>query len=65
VVPYDARPLSFGRLRDRFPNPWDERFFVPAFFGVGWTTNLSRAPRHSVPELAAVAFVLRRTFGGR
>ena len=43
VVPYDFRPITFGRLKERLWNPDDPRLFTPQAFGVGWTLNFARA----------------------
>ncbi|HLF70799.1 MAG TPA: DUF5808 domain-containing protein [Dehalococcoidia bacterium] len=43
LVPYDFRPITFGRLKERMWNPDDPRLFTPQAFGVGWTLNLARA----------------------
>lgn len=45
-VPYDLRPPTPGRVRQRLWNPADHRIFVPTVFGVGWTINLGRLFRH-------------------
>jgi hypothetical protein len=41
-VPYDLRPPTLSRVRDRLWNPTDHRVLVPTVFGVGWTINLGR-----------------------
>jgi hypothetical protein len=41
-VPYDLRPPTLSRVRDRLWNPADHRVLVPTVFGVGWTINLGR-----------------------
>ena len=65
LVPYDVRPPSLARLRERFWNQQDERFLGPTFFGVGWTVNLRSAPYHPLQALAVAAFVLWRIRRGR
>jgi len=65
LVPYDVRPLSLARLREGLWNPRDERFLVPTFFGVGWTVNLRRTPRHPLQASMLAAFVLWRIRRGR
>ena len=65
LVPYDVRPPSLTRLRERLWNPRDERFLVPTFFGVGWTVNLRSAMHHPLQALAVAAFVLWRIRRGR
>ena len=65
LIPYDVRPPSLARLRERLWNPRDERFLVPTFFGVGWTVNLRSAPRHPIQALAVVPLVLCRLRKGR
>jgi hypothetical protein len=42
VVPYDFRAPTFERIKERMWNPDDDRIFVPAIFGVGWTVNFAR-----------------------
>ncbi len=41
-VPYDLRPPTIGRVRERLWNRADRRILVPTVFGVGWTVNLRR-----------------------
>jgi hypothetical protein len=41
-VPYDLRPPTVERLKDRLWNPSDPRVLVPTLFGVGWTVNFGR-----------------------
>ena len=65
LVPYDVRPPSLARLRERLWNPRDERFLVPTFFGVGWTANLRSAPYHPLQAPMLVAFVLWRIRWGQ
>jgi uncharacterized membrane protein len=60
LVPYDLRTPTFGRTRERLWNARDERFVVPAVFGLGWSVNLRSAPRHPVQALLLAAFVLWR-----
>jgi hypothetical protein len=43
-VPYDFRPPTPARLKERWWNP-DAELLVPQVFGVGWTVNLGRAAR--------------------
>lgn len=38
-VPYDLRPPTLARARERLWNPADRHVFVPTVFGVGWTVN--------------------------
>jgi hypothetical protein len=42
-VPYDFRPPSAKRFRERWWNPEDNRLFTPRDFGVGWALNFYRA----------------------
>jgi hypothetical protein len=65
LLPYDVRPPSLARLREGLWNPRDEPFLVPTFFGVGWTVNLRRAPRHPLQASMLAAFVLWRIRRGR
>jgi hypothetical protein len=41
-IPYDLRPPTVARVRERLWNPADRRILVPTVFGVGWTVNLGR-----------------------
>ena len=41
-VPYDLRPPTLARVRERWWNPDDPRLFTPHVFGVGWSMNLHR-----------------------
>ncbi len=41
-VPYDFRPPTITRVRERLWAPDDERIVVPQPFGVGWTVNVGR-----------------------
>jgi hypothetical protein len=40
-VPYDFRPPTLERMRERWWNP-NAGLFTPHVFGVGWTLNLYR-----------------------
>lgn len=44
-VPYDFRPPSISRVRQRLWNPDDERILVPHVWGAGWTVNLYQLRR--------------------
>ena len=47
-VPYEFRPPTLARVRERWWNPDDPRVLTPHVFGVGWSVNLGRllrAPR--------------------
>jgi Family of unknown function (DUF5808) len=50
-VPYDLRPPTLARVRDRLWNPADHRVLVPTVFGVGWTINLGRVLGRRVAKL--------------
>ena len=39
-VPYEFRPPTSDRLRDRLWNPDDPRLFTPPVLGIGWSINL-------------------------
>jgi hypothetical protein len=41
-VPYDFRPLTPARVRERWWNPDDPRLLTPHVFGVVWSLNLYR-----------------------
>jgi hypothetical protein len=42
-VPYDFRPPTGKRLKERWWNPEDPRLLTPHVFGVGWSINLYQA----------------------
>lgn len=42
LVPYDLRPPTPARVRQRLWNSAEPRLFVPTVFGVGWTVNVRR-----------------------
>jgi hypothetical protein len=42
LVPYELRPPTLGRVRERWWNPRDERILTPHVFGVGWSVNVGR-----------------------
>jgi Family of unknown function (DUF5808) len=44
-IPYDFRPPTPRRIRERYWNPNDDRILVPQLFGVGWTVNIGRVVR--------------------
>ena len=39
-APYDFRPPTWDRFRQRCWNPNDPRLFTPHVFGWGWSVNL-------------------------
>ena len=39
-VPYDFRPPTLGRIKDRVWNPQDKRVITPMAYGIGWTINI-------------------------
>jgi hypothetical protein len=41
-VPYDLRPPTSARFRERMWAPEDPRLIQPRVFGAGWTLNLGR-----------------------
>lgn len=45
LVPYDLRPPTLARLRERVWAPEDPHLIVPRAFGVGWTLNVGRVVR--------------------
>ena len=40
-MPYDLRPPTIARIKERMWNPDDPRIFTPRVFGGGWTINLA------------------------
>jgi hypothetical protein len=45
VVPYEFRPPTLARVRERWWNPEDDRVLTEHVFGVGWSINLARLAR--------------------
>jgi hypothetical protein len=45
TVPYEFRPPTLERVRERWWNPNDERLFTEHVFGVGWSVNFARLAR--------------------
>jgi hypothetical protein len=41
-IPYEFRPPTLARIRERWWNPEDERILTPHVFGVGWSLNVGR-----------------------
>lgn len=41
-MPYDFRPVTEDRIRDRMWNPSNRSLLVPKVFGMGWTLNFYR-----------------------
>ncbi|CAM5792113.1 DUF5808 domain-containing protein [Cellulomonas persica] len=41
-VPYELRPPTISRFRERVWDPDSEHLIGPRVFGVGWTLNLGR-----------------------
>jgi hypothetical protein len=44
-IPYDLRPPTVARVRERLWNPDEPRVISPQAFGVGWTVNIGRLAR--------------------
>jgi hypothetical protein len=45
VVPYEFRPPTLARVRERWWNPLDDRVLTEHVFGVGWSINLASLAR--------------------
>jgi hypothetical protein len=45
VVPYEFRPPTLARIRERWWNPNDHRILTEHVFGVGWSVNLAQVLR--------------------
>jgi hypothetical protein len=41
-VPYDFRPPTLARVRERLWAPENKRLLVPQVFGLGWSVNFGR-----------------------
>jgi len=39
-IPYDLRPPTYDRIKQRYWNPDDPHLFTPRIFGWGWAINL-------------------------
>jgi hypothetical protein len=50
LLPYDLRPPTPARIRERLWNPEDRRILVPTVFGVGWTVNFGRLLRRGAAD---------------
>lgn len=48
-VPYDFRPPTVERLKERLWNPDDPRIFTPHVWGVGWAVNVYQLWRSLSP----------------
>ncbi len=53
-VPYDFRPPTYRRLKERMWNPDDERIFTPHVAGIGWSVNLYQLRKRSPLAFYAV-----------
>ena len=51
-VPYEFRPPTSDRLRDRLWNPDDPRLFTPPILGIGWSINFYQAALRAQALLA-------------
>jgi hypothetical protein len=51
-VPYDFRPPTLARVKERLWNPNDERVIVPTVIGVGWSVNLYQLWRRALLLIA-------------
>jgi hypothetical protein len=49
-VPYDFRPPTLDRLRERIWAPENKHLLTPQVFGLGWTVNLGRLARIARPR---------------
>jgi hypothetical protein len=47
-VPYDIRPPTLDRIRERIWNPDNPQIIVPRVFGAGWTINLGRLKQENI-----------------
>jgi hypothetical protein len=45
VVPYDFRPPTRERVKERLWNPESDQILSPEVFGVGWTVNAGAVAR--------------------
>jgi hypothetical protein len=60
-VPYDFRPPTLARIRERMWNREDPRVITPRVFGAGWTINFAALREKSkvgfAVAIAATAFI--------
>lgn len=52
LVPYDFRPPTPARIKDRMWNPSEDRLVTETVFGVGWTLNFARLTGRGAPQAA-------------
>ena len=62
-VPFEFRPPTARRVKERWWNPADRRVFTPHVFGVGWSLNLHRLFRRGGNNRALETEVERRPSG--
>ena len=60
-VPFEFRPPTPRRVKERWWNPSDRRVFTPHVFGVGWSLNLHRLLRRDRDGRALEAEDQRRS----
>ncbi len=53
-IPYDIRPPTLARIRERMWNPENPQVIVPRVFGAGWTINLGRLKQENIKLFWAV-----------
>ena len=44
-IPYDWRPPTWSRMKERYWNPEDRRVLTPKVYGWGWTINCYEVAR--------------------
>lgn len=64
-VPYDFRPPTLDRARERLWNPNDPSLLTPTVWGVGWSINLAALRQRVRPLLDATTRRLNHSAGGR
>jgi len=62
-VPYDFRPPTVARLRQRLWNPEDPRLFTPHVWGIGWAVNLYHVWRWLAPLVERLRCQLAERLG--
>ncbi|MCX7622931.1 MAG: DUF5808 domain-containing protein [Thermomicrobium sp.] len=64
-VPYDFRPPTLARLRERLWNPDDPALCTPTVWGIGWSVNLATVAARLRPVLDHLHQRVERAAGAR
>jgi hypothetical protein len=64
-VPYDFRPPTIERIRERIWNPETSKLLTPMPWGIGWTLNLAAVRQRLQPLFDAATRRLSRSASAR